>query len=138
MAPGLVGFHGLAFLRGGMIAAAQRAAIASRHLRVSYAPSAVTEPISSSDGIWSRKSGKTGASPTLLPVTSPLGRFAMQIACRAMDGPNLQRFLVDADVYLAPDAALWAPVLAGVPLAFAFDLDACRQISRFSGPCEPR
>ena len=45
-----------------------------------------------------------------------------------MDGPNLQRFLVDADVYLAPDAALWAPVLAGVPLAFAFGLDAGRQI----------
>ena len=34
-APGLVGFHGLAFLRGGMTTAAFRAAIASWHLRVS-------------------------------------------------------------------------------------------------------
>ena len=35
MAPALVGFQGLAFLRGGMTACAPRAAIASWHLRVS-------------------------------------------------------------------------------------------------------
>lgn len=49
MAPGVSGFHGLAFLRGGMIAAAPRApraAMASWHLRVSKAPSAVMEAIS--------------------------------------------------------------------------------------------
>ena len=34
MAPSLVGFHGLAFLCGGMTAWALRAAIASRHFRV--------------------------------------------------------------------------------------------------------
>ena len=35
MAPALLGFHGLAFLRGGMTAWALRAAIASWHVRVS-------------------------------------------------------------------------------------------------------
>jgi hypothetical protein len=46
IAPAVSGFHGLAFLRGGMIAAAPRAAMASWHLRVSKAPSAVTLAIS--------------------------------------------------------------------------------------------
>jgi len=46
IAPGLSGFQGFAFLRGGMIAAAPRAAMASWHLRVSNAPSAVTLAIS--------------------------------------------------------------------------------------------
>ena len=45
-APGLSGLQGLPFLRGGMIAAAPRAAMASWHLRVSKAPSAVTLAIS--------------------------------------------------------------------------------------------
>jgi hypothetical protein len=35
-------FHGLAVLRGGMIAMAERSAMASWHLRVSQVPSAVT------------------------------------------------------------------------------------------------
>ena len=39
IAPAVSGFHGLAFLRGGMMAAAPRAAMASWHLRVSKAPS---------------------------------------------------------------------------------------------------
>jgi len=39
LAPGVLGFHYLAFLRGGITACAFRAAIASWHLRVSYAPS---------------------------------------------------------------------------------------------------
>ena len=46
IAPAVSGFQGLAFLRGGMIAAAPRAAMASWHLRVSKAPSAVTLAIS--------------------------------------------------------------------------------------------
>lgn len=51
IAPGVsgfswTGFHGRAFLRGGMTAAAPRAAMASWHLRVSKAPSAVTLAIS--------------------------------------------------------------------------------------------
>lgn len=60
------------------------------------------------------------------------------IASRDLDGPNLQRFLVDTDVYLVSGAALWAPVLAGVPLAHAFGLDAFISISRFKGPALPR
>jgi hypothetical protein len=51
IAPAVSGFQGLAFLRGGMIAAAPRAAIASWHLRVSKAPSTVTQLTSCSDGI---------------------------------------------------------------------------------------
>lgn len=46
IAPALVGFQGLAFLRGGITVWAFLAAIASWHLRVSYAPSAVTLPMS--------------------------------------------------------------------------------------------
>jgi hypothetical protein len=38
--------------------------------RVSYAPSAVTVPISSPLGIWSSSSGNTGLSPLLLEVNS--------------------------------------------------------------------
>lgn len=43
--------HGFAFLRGGMAAWAPRSVIVSWSLRVSYVPSAVTLPISSSPGI---------------------------------------------------------------------------------------
>jgi len=45
-APAVSGFQRLAFLRGGMIAAAPQAAMASWHLRVSKASSAVTLSIS--------------------------------------------------------------------------------------------
>jgi hypothetical protein len=41
-----------------------------------------------------------------------------------LDGSDLQRFLVDPEVDLTPDAAFRATMLAGVPLAFALDLDA--------------
>lgn len=41
-----------------------------------------------------------------------------------LDGPDLQRLLVDPNMYLAPDAAFGAAVFAGVPLAFALGLDA--------------
>ena len=46
MAPALMGLQGLALLRGGMTAQALRAAIASWHLHVSQAPSAVMLPMS--------------------------------------------------------------------------------------------
>ena len=41
IALGVSGFHGLAFFRGGMMAADRRAAMASWHLRMSKAPSAM-------------------------------------------------------------------------------------------------
>lgn len=50
-APAATVFHGLAFWRGGMTARALRSAMASWHLRVSQAPSAVTLPICSRAGI---------------------------------------------------------------------------------------
>ncbi len=45
------------------------------------------------------------------------------VASGDLDGPDLQRFLADADVYLAPDTALGATVLTGIPLTFALSLD---------------
>jgi len=52
-------------------------------------------------------------------------RCIANVAPGDLDGSDLQRFLVDPEVDLAPDAAFRATMLAGVPLAFAFDLDAC-------------
>ena len=41
-----------------------------------------------------------------------------------LDRTNLQRFFVYPDVYLAPDAALRAAVLAGIPLPLALHCPA--------------
>ena len=70
IAPGVSGFQSWTFLRGEMPACALRATMASWHLRVSYAPSAVTLMISSSGGVWLNKSGNIGASPMLLFIAS--------------------------------------------------------------------
>ncbi len=40
-----------------------------------------------------------------------------------LHGADLQRFFVYAEVYLAPDAPFRTAMLAGMPFAFAFDLD---------------
>ena len=50
-------------------------------------------------------------------------RIANVAACH-LDRPYFQRFLVDTDVYFAPQAALGATMLACVPLAFTFSLYA--------------
>ena len=50
--------------------------------------------------------------------------------------PDLRRFLVDAEVDLAPGTPFRAAVPAGVPLAFALDLDpgaADRKVQRAAG-----
>ena len=39
------------------------------------------------------------------------------------DGPDLQCFLVNPEMDLTPDPPFRAAMLAGVPLAFTFDLD---------------
>ena len=41
-----------------------------------------------------------------------------------LDGPNLQRFLVDPEMDLAPDAPFGPAMLASVPFAFALGLDS--------------
>ena len=46
------------------------------------------------------------------------------IAGGDLHGSDFQRFLVDANVYLAPNPAFRATMLAGVPLAFTFGFDA--------------
>ena len=51
------------------------------------------------------------------------GRVA-DVAAGDLDGPDLQRLLINSDVYLSPDAPLGAAVLARVPLAFTLGLDA--------------
>ena len=51
-------------------------------------------------------------------------RCVTNVAPGDLDGSDLQRFLVDPEVDLAPDASIAATMLAGVPLAFALDLDA--------------
>jgi len=45
-------------------------------------------------------------------------------AARDLDCPSLQCFLINPDMYLAPETAFRAAMLAGVPLAFALGLDA--------------
>ena len=74
------------------------------------------------------------------------------IAGGDLDRPDLQRFLIDPEVELAPDPSFRAAMLAHVPLAFAFHLVAgpvCHPAghpagmsregtSRCSGPLEPR
>ena len=51
-------------------------------------------------------------------------RCVTNVASGDLDGSDFQRFLVDPEVDLAPDPAFRAAMLAGVPLAFALDLDA--------------
>lgn len=58
-----------------------------------------------------------------------------------LDGPNLQRLLIDFKKSLAPDPPLGPvilPMLACVPLALTLDLDAVLSITRCSGPLGPR
>jgi hypothetical protein len=52
------------------------------------------------------------------------GRVA-DIAAGDLDRPDLQCFLVDPEMDLAPDAAFCTTMLAHIPLAFPLDLDAC-------------
>lgn len=47
------------------------------------------------------------------------------IAGGELGGPDFQFLLINSDVDLALDAAFGAPMLTGVPLPFALDLNAC-------------
>lgn len=60
-------------------------------------------------------------------------RCIADVAPGDLNSPDLQCFLVDPEVDLAPDATFWATMLAGVPFAFALDLDALRHGPRTSG-----
>ncbi len=50
-------------------------------------------------------------------------RCIADVAPSDLDSPDLQCFLVDPEMDLAPDAPFGAAMLARVPLAFALDLD---------------
>ena len=45
------------------------------------------------------------------------------VAAGDLDCPNLQCFLIDPEMDLAPDATLGTAMLAGVPITFTFTLD---------------
>ena len=49
----------------------------------------------------------------------------INIAGGELGDPDFQCLLVNSDVDLAPDTSLRATMLAGIPLAFALDRDAC-------------
>ena len=57
------------------------------------------------------------------------------VATGDFDSPNLQRFLVDPDMYLTPDAAFGAFVLARIPLAFTFGFDPRTIDEQVQWPC---
>ena len=111
-------------LKGGMIAAAPRAAMASWHLRVSKAPSAVTMPISCSGGIWSSSSGSMGASPISLVVNSA-ARISKDFSSTPMWILRHTRRLVPPCLraFHSPSPSTLMPVLS---------------TNRCNGPSEPR
>ncbi len=94
-----------------MVAAAPRAAMASWHLRVSKAPSAVTVAISCPGGIWSRSSGSMGASP-ISPVVNSAARIS--------------RVCSSIPIWILRQTLQLAPPCSGAPLALVLDLDAER------------
>jgi hypothetical protein len=52
-------------------------------------------------------------------------RRVTNIAGGELGGPDFQCLFINSDVALAPDTPLRVTMLAGIPLAFALDLDAC-------------
>ena len=55
-----------------------------------------------------------------------------------LDGPDLQRFLVNPEMNLAPDPPFGTAVLARVPFAFALDLDTCAIDEQVQRALDPR
>ena len=51
-------------------------------------------------------------------------RGVANTAAGDLNGPYLQRFLIDTNMYLAPEPSLGAAVLARVPLPFTLSFDA--------------
>jgi hypothetical protein len=54
-------------------------------------------------------------------------------AASDLDGADLQRFLINPNVDLAPQAAFWATMLTGIPFALSFD--ACAIDQKVQRPC---
>jgi hypothetical protein len=52
-------------------------------------------------------------------------RSVPDVAAGDLNSPNLQRFFVNSNVYLAPDTPFGAATLSGIPLAFTFGFDPC-------------
>lgn len=101
----LPGVQGLAVLRGGMIAAAPRAAMAR---------------------VESAVCGDAGDLLIGRDLVQKFGqhRCVAHVAGGELCRPDFQRLRISSDVDLAPDAPFRAAVPAGVPLPFALDLDA--------------
>ncbi len=124
MALPVSGFRGFAFVRGGMIAAAPRPAMASWHLRVSKAPSAVTVAISCFGGVWSSSWGTIGAPPTSLVVNSA-ARISRDVSSIAM-------WILRQTLRLVP------PCLRAFHFPSPSTLMPVLSTSRCNGPSEPR
>ncbi|KAA8605282.1 hypothetical protein AL036_19735 [Salipiger aestuarii] len=107
-------FHGLAFLRGGMTAFALRSAPlvhVNMHCRaedgvVAFAGIMGTVCGDAADRLVRRdlaeQIGQDRRITDGIPVISPFGRFAMQIARRAVPGADFQGFLVNPKMDLPP------------------------------------
>jgi hypothetical protein len=110
IAPALVGVQGFAFLRGGTTAWAPLAAIASWHLRVSYAPSVARQSFARQT---MRGSGDTADVLIKRDLVQEFGQHGSipDVAARDFDCPHFQRFFVDPYVYLAPYAAFRTTML---------------------------
>ena len=65
-------------------------------------------------------------------------RCITDIACGDLDGPDLQCFLVDPEVNLAPDPSFCTAMLAGMPLAFTLHLDASAVDEQVQRALRPR
>lgn len=68
-------------------------------------------------------------------------RRIANVASGDLDGPNLQRLLVDPKVNLEPDPPLGTTVLVRIPIAVSLDLDAgavCQQVQWPFGTAEDR
>ena len=62
------------------------------------------------------------------------GCIADAAACD-LDGAYLQRFLINPNVDLAPQAAFWATMLTGIPFPFTLSFDACAIDQKVQRPC---
>lgn len=73
-------------------------------------------------------------------LTQQLGQHwrVTDMAPGDLDGPDLQRLFVDAEMDLAPQASFRAAMLARMPLSFTLGLDAGAVDQQVQGPCEPR
>ena len=130
IAPAVSDFQGLAFLRGGLMAAAPRAAVASVALAgvegaVRCPATVCLQTVRGGDDACNLRIGRN-----LVQQFEQHGRVT-EITGGKFGCADFQCLLVNSNVDLAPDAPFGTAVLARVPLPFALGLDACAVRQRF-------